>query len=70
MKKIILVCSIIFNTLAIIGAVYVLSLKGTINAGYAVVPWLLAWRASQRTMLCLIRNKIINVSRYRKYYFW
>ena len=38
MKKILLVCSIIFNTLAIIGAVYVLSLKGTVNAGYAVVP--------------------------------
>lgn len=38
MKKVLLVCSIIFNTLAIIGAVYVLSLKGTVNAGYAVVP--------------------------------
>ena len=30
-------CPIVW-ILAIIGAVYVLSLKGTINAGYAVVP--------------------------------
>ena len=38
MKKILLACSIIFNTLAIIGAGYVLSQNGTVNAGYAVVP--------------------------------
>lgn len=52
MKKILLVCSILFNTLAMIGGVYVLSLKGTVNAGYAVVPMVIG-------MACLSAYRVL-----------
>ncbi|MBR3917917.1 MAG: hypothetical protein IKJ59_04185 [Clostridia bacterium] len=38
MKWLLLILSITFNVLAIVGAVYVLGNKGTANAGYAVIP--------------------------------
>ena len=38
MKKMLLILSIDFNILAIVGAVYVLTSNGTANAGYAVIP--------------------------------
>ena len=38
MKKLLLILSIVFNILAIAGAVYVLTSNGTANAGYAVIP--------------------------------
>ncbi len=38
MKKLLLILSIIFTILTFAGAIYVLSLKGTVNAGYAVIP--------------------------------
>ena len=41
MKKLLLILSIIFNILAIAGAIYVLTSNGTANAGYAVIPMLI-----------------------------
>ena len=38
MKKMLLILSIAFNVLAIVGAIYVLTSNGTANAGYAVIP--------------------------------
>ena len=38
MKRLLLILSITFNVLAIVGAVYVFGNKGTANAGYAVIP--------------------------------
>lgn len=37
-KKILLILTIIFTILAIMGIYYVLSNNGQVNAGYAVVP--------------------------------
>lgn len=42
MKKIALVLSIIFIVLTFLGAGYVLSNGGRVNAGYAVVPMVFA----------------------------
>lgn len=38
MKKILLVLSIIFTVFTFAGAIYVISSKGEMNAGYAVIP--------------------------------
>ena len=38
MKKLLLILSIAFNVLAIVGGIYVLTSNGTANAGYAVIP--------------------------------
>lgn len=38
MKRLLLILSIVFNALAIVGAVYVLGNKGIVNAGYAITP--------------------------------
>ena len=38
MKKLLLIFSIAFNVLAIVGGIYVLISNGTANAGYAVIP--------------------------------
>ncbi len=38
MKKILLVLSVIFTVLTFVGAIYVLTFGGTVNAGYAVIP--------------------------------
>lgn len=46
MKKILLVLTVIFTILTFIGAGYVLASKGTVNAGYAVIPYI--W-----TVICL-----------------
>lgn len=42
MKKLLLILSIIFVILTFVGAIYVLINKGTVNAGYAVVPMVMA----------------------------
>ena len=42
MKKILLVLSIIFTALTFAGAIYVISSKGEVNAGYAVIPMVFA----------------------------
>lgn len=46
MRKILLVLTIIFAILTFIGAGYVLASKGTVNAGYSVIPGI--W-----TVICL-----------------
>ena len=42
MKKLLLILSIIFVVLTFVGAIYVLTSNGTANAGYAVVPMVIA----------------------------
>ncbi len=42
MKKLLLVLSIIFIILTFVGAIYVLTSNGTENAGYAVIPMVIA----------------------------
>ncbi len=42
MKKVLLVLSIILVVLAFVGAIYVISTKGEVNAGYAVIPMVFA----------------------------
>lgn len=42
MKKVLLVLSIIFGVLTFVGAIYVISAKGEVNAGYAVIPMVFA----------------------------
>ena len=51
MKKILLILSTIFILLTFVGAIYVLTSNGTANAGYAVIPMViaLACLASYRT---------------------
>ena len=51
MKKILLILSIVFILLTFVGASYVLTSNGTANAGYAVIPMViaLACLASYRT---------------------
>lgn len=53
MKTLLLILSIIFNALAIAGAIYVLTSGGSANAGYAVVPMVigLACLAGHRAYL-------------------
>ena len=46
MKKLLLALSIMFVILTFIGAFYVLINKGTVNAGYAVVPMVIALACS------------------------
>jgi len=46
MKKISLTLSIIFVILTFAGAIYVLMNKGTVSAGYAVVPMVLSLACS------------------------
>lgn len=46
MKKLLLILSIIFVILTFVGAIYVLINKGTVNAGYAVVPMVMALACS------------------------
>ena len=41
MKKIFLILSIFFTVLTFVGAIYVLTNHGTVNAGYAVIPMVL-----------------------------
>ena len=38
MKKLLLILSIVFIILTFVGAIYVLTSSGTVNAGYAVIP--------------------------------
>lgn len=38
MKKLLLILSIIFAVLTVVGAIYVITSDGTANAGFAVVP--------------------------------
>ena len=42
MKKILLILSIIFILLTFVGAIYILTSNGTANAGYAVIPMVIA----------------------------
>lgn len=42
MRKVALVLTIIFSGLTIVGSIYVLSSGGMENAGYAVIPMILA----------------------------
>lgn len=42
MKKLLFILGIIFAILTFIGAGYVIANKGTVNAGYAVIPMVLA----------------------------
>ena len=42
MKKVLLVLSIIFIVLTFAGAIYVISSKGEVNAGYAAIPMVFA----------------------------
>lgn len=42
MKKILLIISIVFILLTFFGAIYVLTSNGTANAGYAVIPMVIA----------------------------
>ncbi|MCM1536587.1 MAG: hypothetical protein NC126_11765 [Clostridium sp.] len=42
MKKIALASSIIFTILTFVGAAYVLYNRGSVNAGYAVIPMVFA----------------------------
>ena len=46
MKKLFGILSILFILLTFIGAIYVLINKGTVNAGYAVVPMVLTLACS------------------------
>lgn len=46
MKKLLLILSIAFVILTFAGAIYILINKGTVNAGYAVVPMVLALSCS------------------------
>lgn len=41
MSKVLFVLAVIFTVLTFAGAGYVLAWKGTVNAGYAVVPMVL-----------------------------
>ena len=42
MKKLLLVLSIVFIFLTFVGAIFVLTSNGTANAGYAVIPMVIA----------------------------
>ncbi|MBQ7089032.1 MAG: hypothetical protein IJN04_05255 [Clostridia bacterium] len=42
MKKVLLALAVLFSALSFVGAVYVLSTRGAVNAGYAVVPMAMA----------------------------
>lgn len=42
MKKLLLVLSIVFLVLTFVGAIFVLTSNGTANAGYAVIPMVIA----------------------------
>ena len=42
MKKILFILTIVFAILTFVGAIYVIKSKGTVNAGYAVVPSLIS----------------------------
>ena len=42
MKKLLLVLSIVFIVLTFVGAIFVLTSNGTANAGYAVIPMVIA----------------------------
>ena len=42
MKKILFVLSMVFIVLTFAGAIYVISSKGEVNAGYAAIPMVLA----------------------------
>ena len=42
MKKLLLVLWIIFSVLTVVGAIFVLTSNGTANAGYAVIPMVIA----------------------------
>ena len=55
MKKLLLILSIVFIILTFVGAIYVLINKGTVNAGYAVVPMVLALSCSSGYKL--VKNK-------------
>jgi len=46
MKKILLILSVVFVILTFAGAIYVLMNKGTVSAGYAVVPMTLSLACS------------------------
>ena len=42
MKKLLLILSIVFIMLTFVGAIFVLTSNGAANAGYAVVPMVIA----------------------------
>ncbi len=42
MKKLLLILSIVFSILTFAGAIFVITCNGTVNAGYAVVPLVIA----------------------------
>ena len=42
MKKLLLVLSIVFIVLTFVGEIFVLTSNGTANAGYAVIPMVIA----------------------------
>ena len=42
MKRLLLVSSIIFIILTFVGAIFVFTTNGTANAGYAVIPMVMA----------------------------
>jgi len=56
MKKLLLVLSIVFIALTFVGAIFVLTSNGTANAGYAVIPMVIA-------LACLAGNRAHKVKR-------
>ena len=42
MKKLLLVLSILFIVLTFVGAIFILTSNGTMNAGYAIIPMVIA----------------------------
>ena len=55
MKKILFVLSIIFAILTFVGAWFVLASKGTLSAGYAVIPCV--WTLICTNGLTFLKNK-------------
>lgn len=46
MKKLLLILSIVFVVLTFAGAIFVLTNNGNVNAGYAVIPMVIALACS------------------------
>lgn len=55
MKKILLILSAIFTVLTFVGAIYVLTSGGTVNAGYAVIPCAISTACTNGYIWC--KNK-------------
>lgn len=57
MKKILLILSVIFTALTFIGAIYVLTSDGAVNAGYAVIPCVISIALTNGYILCKKKEK-------------